>query len=221
MIVILVMLYKNIPYGTGKVNDLNTKEGKMKDKKTNVWKEPQTLLIGLIVLGMAFAEGSANDWLPITMVDSSSIDSSVGTIIYAVFLGFMFIGRVFGGRLLDIFGRIIILRVSVIIAVIGLTLVIFTSHLFIAVIGVGLWGLVASLGFPVGLSAAGDDPKNAVDRVGAVSIIGYGAFLVGPPILGVLGEQIGLRNAFIVVLILLVIAGLVSHNLKEKKDINA
>ena len=30
MIVILVMLYKNIPYGTGKVNDLNTKEGKMK-----------------------------------------------------------------------------------------------------------------------------------------------------------------------------------------------
>lgn len=168
-------------------------------------KEPQTLLIGLIVLGMAFAEGSANDWLPITMVDSFSIDSSVGTIIYTVFLGFMFIGRVFGGRLLDIFGRIIIFRVSVI----------------IAVIGVGLWGLGASLGFPVGLSAAGDDPKNAVDRVGAVSIIGYGAFLVGPPILGVLGEQIGLRNAFIVVLILLVIAGLVSHNLKEKKDINA
>lgn len=191
MIVILVMIYKNIPYGTGKVDDLHTKEDKMKDKKTNVWKEPQTLLIGLIVLGMAFAEGSANDWLPITMVDSFSIDSSVGTIIYAVFLGFMFIGRVFGGRLLDIFGRIIILRVSVIIAVIGLTLVIFTSHLFIAVIGVGLWGLGASLGFPVGLSAAGDDPENAVDRVGAVSIIGYAAFLVGPPILGVLGEQVG------------------------------
>ena len=31
------------------------------------WAEPRTLLIGVLVLGMAFAEGSANDWLTVAM----------------------------------------------------------------------------------------------------------------------------------------------------------
>ena len=34
-----------------------------------MWRDAQLLLIGVIVLAMAFAEGSANDWLPLLMVD--------------------------------------------------------------------------------------------------------------------------------------------------------
>ncbi|WGD37394.1 MFS transporter [Lysinibacter sp. HNR] len=34
-----------------------------------VWTKKRTLLIGLIVLGMAFVEGAANDWLPLAMID--------------------------------------------------------------------------------------------------------------------------------------------------------
>jgi len=78
------------------------------------------------------------------------------------------------------------------------------------VLGTVLWGLGASLGFPVGMSAAADDSKRAAARVSAVAMIGYCAFLVGPPLIGILGDAIGLLNALFVVLVLIVFAGLAS-----------
>lgn len=69
-----------------------------------------------------------------------------------------------------------------------------------------LWGLGASLGFPVTVSAAGDHPHDAAARVAAVSTAGYVAFLVGPPALGFLADHIGLRLTMTVVLALLVVA---------------
>ncbi|MFK9090963.1 MFS transporter [Bacillus salipaludis] len=213
--VVLISAYRNIPYGTGKIARTNINGKTIKLKETNVWKEPRTLLIGVIVIGMAFAEGAANDWLPIAMVDGFNVNSSTGTVIYSVFLTAMFIGRVCGGYLLDKFGRVPVLRIAAGIGFLGLALTIFSSNLTIGVIGVFLWGLGVSLGFPVGLSAAGDNPNNSVARVSAVSVLGYAAFLVGPPLLGILGELVGLLNAMIFVLVLLAVAGFVSHSAKE------
>jgi MFS family permease len=42
--------------------------------------------------------------------------------------------------------------------------------------------------------------------VSFAATIGYVAFLVGPPVLGVLGEEFGLRAAMIVVLVLVAAA---------------
>ena len=54
--------------------------------------------------------------------------------------------------------------------------------------GAALWGVGAALAFPVGMSAAADDPKHAAARVSVVSTLGYIAFLAGPPLLGYLGD---------------------------------
>jgi MFS family permease len=48
-----------------------------------------------------------------------------------------------------------------------------------------------------------------------VATIGYLAFLVGPPVIGFLGEQIGLLHALLVVLGLIVAAGLASPAARE------
>ena len=69
-------------------------------------------------------------------------------------------------------------------------------------LGIVIWGLGASLGFPVGMSAAADDPLRAARRVSVVSTIGYTAFLAGPPLLGLLADHVGTLET------LLVIAGL-------------
>ena len=40
-------------------------------RRSNVltaWREPRTLLVGVMVLGFAFTEGSANDWMAVAMV---------------------------------------------------------------------------------------------------------------------------------------------------------
>ena len=39
---------------------------------------PRTVLIGLVVLGAAFTEGSANDWIAIAAVDGHGVDKSTG-----------------------------------------------------------------------------------------------------------------------------------------------
>jgi MFS family permease len=57
----------------------------------------------------------------------------------------------------------------------------------------------SALGFPVGMSAAADDPVHAAVRVSVVSSIGYTAYLAGPPLIGVLAEHVGLLNAMFVV----------------------
>ncbi|AZH31916.1 MFS transporter [Paenibacillus sp. M-152] len=218
-------LYRYLPHDTGKEKEVSTqKVGSNMKVQLAVWKERRILLIGIIVLGMAFAEGAANDWLPLTMVDGYGVDSLTGSYMYGLFVTAMTIGRFTGGFILDKYGRVPVLKGSAVLAAVGIILVIWGQHYLLAGLGILLWGLGASLGFPVGLSAAGDDPRGAAVRVGAVATIGYIAFLVGPPGLGLLGEHVGLLHALIVVLIGVIVAGLISGaarpvGTKEKNEI--
>ena len=180
-----------------------------------VWRDPRILVIGVIVLGMAFAEGSANDWLSLAAVDGYGITNAGGAAVFGVFVTAMTLGRLFGGKVLDRFGRVPVLRGTAVFAVVGLVLVILGPNIGVALVGVVFWGLGASLGFPVGMSAAADDPKTATASVAAVATIGYFAFLIGPPLIGFLGQQIGLLNAFWVVAVLAVLAGLCAPAARE------
>ncbi|MTD12962.1 MFS transporter [Nakamurella sp. YIM 132087] len=180
-----------------------------------MWRDRRTLLIGLIVLGMAFAEGSANDWLALAMVDGHGVSNSGGALILGVFLGAMTVGRIVGVKVLDRFGRVPVLRVTAGLAVTGLLIVILVPSPAVAVAGVVLWGLGASLGFPVGMSAASDDPAVAAARTSAVATVGYLAFLAGPPLIGLLGEHTGLLHALLVVVGLIALAGVLAPAARE------
>lgn len=177
-------------------------------ERMSIWLDPRTLLIGLIVLGMAFTEGSANDWVAIGFIDDRGLDNGQGALVFGVFTVSMTVGRLAGVPLLDRFGRVAVLRGASLAAVVGLAIVILVPVVPIGIAGVVLWGLGASLGFPVGMSAAGDDPARAAARVSAVATIGYFAFLVGPPLIGFVGEHIGVLNALWIVLALIVVATL-------------
>ena len=183
--------------------------------RLSIWRDPRTIFIGLIVLGMAFAEGSANDWLALAMVDGHHVDNASGALMFGIFVTAMTVGRLSGVLLLDRFGRVPVLRGSAILAIAGLIIVIFVPDATIAIVGIVMWGLGSALGFPVGMSAAADDPKTAAARVSAVATIGYCAFLVGPPVIGVLGEHYGILNALLVVLVLVTVAGLASGAARE------
>ena len=182
-----------------------------------VWKQPLTWLLGLIILGMALTEGSANDWLALAMVDGHSQSNTRGAISLGIFLTAMTVGRVAGIRLLDRFGRVPVLRASAVLAALGLVCVIFLSHPVLVTLGIIAWGLGSALGFPVAMSAAADDLKFAAARVSAVATIGYVAFLGGPPLIGFLGQEVGLLRALLVVLVFIAVAGLVSPAARERR----
>lgn len=169
------------------------------------WREPRTLLIGVLVLGFAFTEGSANDWIAYALVDGYGASETVGAIAFGLFVTAMTIGRTFGGSALERFGRVAVLRAAAGLALVGLLLVLVGGSVPVALAGALLWGLGASLGFPVGMSAAADDPAKAAARVSVVSSVGYTAFLAGPPLIGLLAQDAGILRALFVVLGALVI----------------
>ncbi|GGY85933.1 MFS transporter [Streptomyces nitrosporeus] len=198
-LLVLAAAVRYVPAGVGK-QERTARAGGTGGRKPAVWKDVRLLLIGGVVLAMAFAEGAANDWLPLVMVDGHGFDPALGSGIFAVFAASMTLGRFTGGYFLQRFGRVAVMRAGAAAGGLGLALVIFADNRFLAGAAVVLWGLGASLGFPVALSAAGDSGENSAARVSLVATAGYVAFLVGPPLLGVLGEYFGLRNALIPVL---------------------
>lgn len=166
-----------------------------KPQVRDLWKDKILLLIGALVLIMALAEGTANDWLPLIMVDGFAYSETGGAVVFALFATAMTVGRFFGGRFVDRYGRGKVMVASALFALVGLLAVSQVDHEPVVLAAVVLWGLGASLGFPVAVSAAGSSGDNASARVAVASTLGYVAFLVGPPLLGYLGEAVGLRNA--------------------------
>jgi fucose permease len=170
------------------------------------WTETRTLLIGLFVLCMAFTEGTGNDWLSLAVIDGYHTAAAFGALTFAVFLAAMTAGRWFGPRFIDRYGRVRVLRACTAIALAGLLLVDFGGLLPAALAGAVLLGLGTSLGFPVGLSSAADDPRYAAGRVSTAASIGYLAFLAGPPAVGFLGDHVGVQHGLSIAGVLLAAA---------------
>lgn len=203
-VIVLAARYMTTDRGSrsGETND----GGSTLADRMRVWKEPRTLAIGLIALGMAFAEGSANDWLALAVVDGRDFTNAQGALWFGFFTAGMMVGRISGVYLLDRFGRVPVLQWSAGVGVAGLTMLILLDDPVPSAIGVVLWGLGSSLGFPVGMSAAADNPEGSAARVSAVATVAYSAFLIGPPLIGGIGEFTGLLSALWVVVVLIALA---------------
>ncbi|MGW1209034.1 MFS transporter [Streptomyces sp. NPDC002499] len=195
-----------IPHAVGKTPTTKQTGTAERPQRPAVWKDRRLLLIGGIILTMALAEGAANDWLPLLMVDGHDMDPALGSAVYTGFAAAMTIGRFGGGFFINRYGRTPVVRASAISAALGLSGVIFVDNGLVAGAAVLLWGLGASLGFPLALSAAGDSGPDSAARVSLVAMMGYVAFLVGPPGLGFLGDRYGLRAAMTVVLAFVAVA---------------
>lgn len=172
------------------------------------WREPRTLAIGVMVLCFSIAEGAANDWLSLALIDGYDVEQWVAVAGFTTFVCAMTAGRLVGPVVLDRFGRAPVLWASAAAAAAGILMVVAGAAVvpdaLAVVVGVVLWGLGAALGFPVGISAAADEPARAAARVSVVSTIGYGAFLAGPPMLGALGDQVGTLDSLLLVAVLMV-----------------
>jgi MFS family permease len=190
------------------------------DRGPSAWRDSRTLLIGVVVLGATLTEGAGNDWIAKAAVDGLGTSESTGALLFALFVLAMTGMRFFGGSVIDRYGRVAVLRSSMAAAAAGLGLFVFAGNVWLAAAGAALWGVGAALAFPMGMSAAADDPKHAAARVSVVSTIGYVAFLAGPPLLGYLGDLTGIHLALLAIgapiLVALLLAG-VAKPLSSRK----
>lgn len=165
----------------------------------DAWREPRTVLIGVVIMAAALSEGSANDWLALAVVDGFDQPEAVGAAVFGSFVAAMTVVRLLGTRLIDRHGRVAVLRASGVVSLAGLLLFGFAPTLPLAGAGVVAWGLGAALAVPLGIAAASDDPMLAAGRVAVVSAFSSVASLAAPPLLGLAAESMGARHALVLI----------------------
>ncbi len=193
-----------LPAGNGIEERKQAKGSKVREPRTAIWKDRRIIFLAIGILGITLAEGASNDWLTIALVDDYQESDANAGIAYAVLLGAMTVTRFFGGNIADRFGKARTLQVLAFGGIIGLLLIIFGGNLYLAWLGALLWGCGVALGFPLYLSAAGEG-EDPARKVAFVASSGYLAFLVGPPLLGFLGQAWGVTNMFFVLVAALVV----------------
>lgn len=190
-----------MPPGTGREHgEKATTQQLSSTDRFQLLRSKRIIFLGLGIMGLSLAEGAANDWLALSVVDDYGLNTTMAGITYAIMMAAMVATRFSGGKIVDRFGRVVALRALGTAGVIGILLVILSPTIYLAWVGAALWGAGVALGFPLFISAAADGPHSS-SRVSTVTAFGYFAFLVGPPILGFIGESIGLLNMFYILAI--------------------
>lgn len=221
MLLVSLWAVPGVPARSGVVARAHRGDSGSRQRERSIWRDPVLVLIAVVVLATAFAEGSANDWLPILIVDTHAASETLGSLVFAGFALTMTIGRFLGTPAIVRFGRARVLQLSMLIGLIGVLGVVFAPNVVVSAVAVVFWGLGAALGFPVAISAAGMSEDRSSQRVSAVTSAGYLAFLVGPPLLGFVGENWGLSRALLIVAGLLVIAAVASTQLVRLKALDS
>ena len=225
-VLILVVLSFALPLGAARILPADNGRESAADKaaaaeptldtagvaiKQKHWITWTLIALGLGILGMTLGEGASNDWLTLAVVDDYKQSTTVAGSAYSVLLLSMALTRFFGGNLADRFGRALTLRATALAGIIGLITIIAGVNFSIAFafIGAALWGAGVALAFPLFLSAAGEQ-ENPAKKVALVTTFGYAAFLVGPPLLGLLGQAWGLTNMYWVITLFLLMSFIVA-----------
>jgi predicted MFS family arabinose efflux permease len=160
------------------------------------------LLVGVVTLCATTLEGAAADWLALFLTDERGATASLAAFGYAVFAVAMAAGRFSGTAVAERLGRDGAVRVGGLVSFAGVLLTVLGPGLVAAYVGAALWALGVCLVFPAAVSAGGEAPDRPADAIAAVTTIGYGGFLLGPPLIGLLADQVGLGRALLVLLVL-------------------
>jgi MFS family permease len=185
------------------------------------WLDWRLLLIGLVMLGVELGEGSANNWLTLAVRNGHGQSAAVAAAFFTAFAASEALARIFGGPIVDRLGRVLAIRATTALGVAGVLLFILAGNRWIVLLGVVLWAVGVSMGFPLGMSAAAESGPDPAARVSVVASIGYFANLAGPPTIGVLAQSAGLLNALWLLAVLFVAAFAVAGALRPRPAVRA
>jgi MFS family permease len=163
-----------------------------------------------VLAGLAFlAEGSMETWSAIYLRDELGAAAFIGALGPAAFHAAMLIGRLIGATVAGRLGPAATLLVAGSMTAIGMAVALAVPVPAVAIPGMAVGALGASFVVPVVVSLAARRAGAHAGRAASyVLTLGYAGFLVGPSLVGLLGEVAGLRVALVVVPIAGAIIGL-------------
>lgn len=168
-------------------------------------------LTGLIVMAAFLAEAATEGWSALHLERTLGASVGVGALGPAVLGLMMGIGRLTGHWLTQRFRESLLMLLATLIAAGGIALAGLAPSVGIALAGFAVAGLGVSVVAPIALSSIGRivPPSQRLAAISRASVIGYGAFFLGPSVMGLVAEGFGLRASFMLIAVVLGLTGLV------------
>jgi MFS family permease len=154
----------------------------------------------LLAASALISEGAMGDWTPLYLTSVIGTGPGLAASGYAVFSATMTAGRLTGDWLTLRAGRVRMVRTGALVGAAGLTLALVFQSVAATLLGLACMGAGFSIIVPLVFAAAGRlDARSAGAGLAAVTTAGYLGFLAGPPVIGFLAEETGLRAALTLV----------------------
>ena len=161
----------------------------------------------LFTMSAMLVEGASIDWSVIFMREIHSASPFISGFSLAMAAFSQALVRFFGDNLLNKFGPILISVASLFFMFLGIFSVVLSNSSILAILGFLFMGAGSAVIFPMAISiAASRSDRPAETNVASLTQFAFGMFLLGPPILGFVGEAYSLRWSFSLCIPLLILS---------------
>jgi fucose permease len=166
------------------------------------WPKGRLLLIGALIFAGMTAEGVMYDWSVLYLKQDVGMPQALAALGYATFCAAMALSRFGGDVLRSRYSERALLRVGATVAAVSMTAVLVSSSASIAFIGFALAGAGLAPVAPILFTAASRLPGvSRAAAIASVTSIGYGGFMIGPPLVGSIATATSLSIALGVVVL--------------------
>ncbi|MDZ7933061.1 MAG: MFS transporter [Rhodococcus sp. (in: high G+C Gram-positive bacteria)] len=156
------------------------------------------LSIGAMAVAALLVEGMVSDWSALLVSRDFHGGPTIGALALVAFSCAMFVSRSIGDLIIDRLGAASTVRYAAGVVTAATVAGLLTQHQpWGAVVALGCIGFAVGPLFPLLITEAGRRSRRGVATATAhVSVVGYAAYLGGPPLVGFLADHIGLLRAF-------------------------
>jgi predicted MFS family arabinose efflux permease len=171
------------------------------------WMTPAVAVIAAVAFASFLCEGAATDWSANYLRDVVGAGPGVSALSYAAYTLTMVVTRFGAIRLHARVSSRLLLPALAALAVVGMGVTIATANPVVAVVGFACLGAGVALLVPTAFSAA-YSASSAGSAISIVAATGWVGYLLGPPLIGHVAQEVGLAAALVIIPVMLAIAGI-------------
>ncbi len=155
------------------------------------------MMLVAVCMSAMLMEGAGIDWSAIYMRNLFDADPLWAGLAVATVAGSQGVTRFFADSFVERFNPVAVARTLLVVLGAGVLCAFLAPAAWLAYLGFALIGIGSSALFPLAMSAAAQQTdRPAAINVAALAQFSFTAFLLGPPLLGYIGEHFGIQWVF-------------------------